>query len=69
MKRIAINWIVATDATAKKVAIQIRSSELLSHSFLQKGLRDARSLSELQKLHMEHLRQWEKFPARILRSL
>jgi hypothetical protein len=69
MKRIPISWLGEMDASANKVAIQIRGSELLIHSILQKGVRDAHSLSEIQKLTMLHLRQWEKFPARILRSL
>ncbi len=55
---------------ASKVNIHISASELRSHvsSILQKDVRGL-SLSQLQKLNMEHLRQWEKFPARILRSL
>ena len=69
MKRIPVNWPGQANAAAGKVPIQIRGSELLIHSILQKGVRDARSLSEIQKLTMLQLRQWEKFPARILRSL
>jgi len=69
MKRIPIDWSGEMDATANKVRIQIRSSEWLLHSILQKGPGDARSLSQMQKMNMEHLREWGKFPIRILRSL
>jgi hypothetical protein len=55
---------------ASKVNIHISASDLRSQlvSILQKDARGL-SLSQLQKLDMEQLRQWEKFPARILRSL
>jgi hypothetical protein len=71
MKKIPVNWLCGPEAVADKVAIHIRNSELTIRlsSILQKGIRDARSLSQIQKLNMEHLRHWEKFPARILRSL
>jgi len=69
MNKIPVNWLCGPEAVAEKVAIFIRSLESPIDSILQKGIRDARSLSEIQKLNMEHMRQWEKFPVRILRSL
>jgi len=69
MKKIPVNWLCGAEAVADKVAIYIRSSELPMHSILQQGIRDARSLSQVQKLNMVQMRQWEKFPVRILRSL
>jgi hypothetical protein len=58
------------DGAASKVNIHISRWDLQSHVSLilqtnAKGL----SLSQLQKLNMEQLRPWEKFPPRILRSL
>jgi hypothetical protein len=69
MKRIPVNWLCDAEAAADQVAIYIRSSESPIHSIFQNGIRDARSLGQPQKLNMDHLRQWEKFPLRILRSL
>jgi hypothetical protein len=69
MKRIPVNWLCDAEAVVGKVAIHIRSTESHIDSILQNGVRDTRSLSQIQKLNMEHLRQWEKFPVRILRSL
>jgi hypothetical protein len=69
MKRIPVNWLCQADASASEVTIHIRSSELPIHSIPQRGIEDARSLSQIQKMNMEQMRQWQKFPARILRSL
>jgi hypothetical protein len=69
MKKIPVNWLCGPEAVADEVAIYVCSSESPIHSILQKGIRDARSLSQIQKMNMEHLRQWQKFPVRILRSL
>jgi len=69
MKKIRVNWLCGPEAVADKVAICIRSSESPIDLILQKGIRDARSVSQIQKMNMEQLRQWEKFPVRILRSL
>jgi hypothetical protein len=69
MKKIPVNWLCGAEAVADKVAIHIRNSESSIHSILQKGIRDAHSLSQIQKLHMVQMRQWEKVPVRILRSL
>ena len=69
MKRIPVSWPGETDATPSAVPIQIHCSELLIHSILQRGFRDSRSVSEVQKLTMLQLRQWEKSPAEILRCL
>jgi hypothetical protein len=69
MKRILVDWSGQAAASTNKVTIQIRSSELLAQSLLEKDLRDARSLIDIQKLNMLQFRRWEKFPARILRSL
>jgi hypothetical protein len=69
MKKIPVNWLCGAEAVADKVAIYIRSSELTIHSIPQKGIRDAHSLSQIQKSNMVQMRQWEKFPVRILRSL
>jgi hypothetical protein len=69
MKKIPVNWLCGPEAVADKVGIYIRGSELPIHSILQKGIRDARSLSQTQKMNTVQMRQWEKFPIRILRSL
>jgi hypothetical protein len=69
MKRIPVSWPRDVEGSAGQVNIHISASALQNHisSILQKDVK--LSLSELQKLNMVHLRQWEKFPARILRSL
>ena len=69
MKKITVNWWCGPEAIADKVTIHIRSSESPIDLILQKGIRDARSLSQIQKMNNEQLRPWEKFPVRILRSL
>jgi hypothetical protein len=69
MNKIPVNWLCGPEAVADKVAICIRSLESPIDSILQKGIRDARSLSQIQKMNMQQLRPWEKFPVRILRSL
>jgi hypothetical protein len=70
MKRIPVSWPLDGEVGASKVNIHISASDLRSHlnSILQKDLRGL-SLIQLQKLNMEQLRQWQIFPARILRSL
>lgn len=70
MKRIPVTWPFDAESAATKVNIQIDASELRSHvsSMLLKNVRGL-SLSQIQKANMEHLRPWEKFPTRILRSL
>jgi hypothetical protein len=70
MKRIPVSWPRDGEVGASKVKIHISTSDLRSHlnSILQKDLRGL-SLIQFQKLNMEQLRQWEKFPAQILRSM
>jgi hypothetical protein len=69
MKRIPVDWSGQADTAANKVTIQIRSSEFLIDSILPSGLQDAHSLNHTTILRMQHLREWEKFPTRVLRSL
>lgn len=69
MKIIPVDWSDQADTTVNKVKIQIRNSDFLMDSILPKGLQDAHSLNQITILRMQHLREWEKFPTRILRSL
>lgn len=68
--KIHVTWPCDMEGAASKVKIHISRWDLRSHvsSILQKNSKGL-SLSQLQKLSMEQLRPWEKFPHRILRSL
>jgi hypothetical protein len=69
MKRIPVDWLFGEPSVADNIAIHVLTSESPIHSILQRGIPDSHSLNQIQKLNMEHLTQWEKFPVRILRSL
>jgi hypothetical protein len=71
MKNIAVEWACEPKAALVKVRVNASASELLKTilSIVSRESRHGRLLNEVQKLNMEHLRQWEKFPIRILRIM
>jgi hypothetical protein len=70
MKNIAVCW-PSEPETAIGVTVHIRAHESQSklNSILQWAIRDVRLPNELRKWETEHLRPWNTYPIRILRSL
>jgi hypothetical protein len=71
MKKIAVEWPCEPKPAPVKVWVNASASELLKtiRSICDRESRYSRLLDEIQKLNMEQLRQWEKFPIRILRIM